>query len=68
MTMLKEITAEQARQYIKEFQQYTFHGVEYVDFASGRIYLNNMTDEQAIKVCYGLMDIEEQAAKGVRKQ
>lgn len=65
---MEEITAEQARHYIDTFSKHVLKGMNYVDFPSGRVYLNDMTDEQAIKVAYGLMDIEEQASKGARKQ
>jgi hypothetical protein len=65
---LEEITPQQARNYIETFSKHVFKGMEYVDFPSGRIYLNDMTDAQAIKVAYGLMYIEDQATKGARKQ
>ena len=55
--------AETARRYVWNWR--TKLGkkrrVDYVDFPSGRIHLNEMTDEQAIKVAYGLREIEEQA-------
>lgn len=56
------LSPEQARDYIATFAKHTMPGAEYVDFPSGRIHFSNMTDEQAIKVARGLMDIEAQAA------
>jgi len=43
-------------------------GTAYADFPSGRIFFDNMTDEQAVKVAVGLMEIEAEAMKGMRKQ
>lgn len=57
-----------ARHYIKNFSEHTLPGTEYADFPSGRIYFNNMTDEQAVKVAVGLMEIEAEAMSGMRKQ
>jgi hypothetical protein len=57
-------TPSQARHYIANFAKHVVPGTEYVDFPSGRIYLNQMTDEQAVKVAIGLMEIEAQAGKG----
>lgn len=66
--MSEDITPPQARHYIETFAKHTLPGTEYVEFASERIYFNDMTDEQAIKVARGLMEIEEQASIGARKQ
>ena len=61
-------TPAQARHYIKNFCEHTMPGTEYADFASGRVYFNDMTDEQAAKVAVGLMEIEAEAVEGMRKQ
>jgi hypothetical protein len=57
-------TPAQARHYIANFAKHTIPGTQYVDFPSGRIFLNNMTDEEAVKVAVGLMEIEARAARG----
>lgn len=56
------ITPEQARHYIGTFAKHVIPGAEYVDFPSGRINFSTMTDEQAIKVAIGLMELEEAAS------
>ena len=61
-------TPAQAREYVKTFCEHTLPGTEYADFPSGRIYFDNMTDEQAVKVAVGLMEIEAEAMEGMRKQ
>jgi hypothetical protein len=61
------LTPAQARHYISNFAKHIVPGTEYVDFPSGRIHLNNMTDDQAVKVAIGLMEIEAQADKGTRQ-
>lgn len=65
---MSEPSPEQARHYITTFAKHTVPGAQYVDFPSERIHFNNMTDEQAVKVAIGLMDIEAEAAKGAPKQ
>ena len=60
-------TPAQARHYITNFAKHVIPGTQYVDFASGRIHLNNMTDAEAIKVAIGLMEIEAQAVGGPRQ-
>lgn len=70
---MTEITPEQARHYINNFSKHVLRGTEYVEFPSGRINFSNMTDEQAIKVANGLMELETEAMreamnKGVPKQ
>jgi hypothetical protein len=59
-----DVTPAQARHYVANFAKHTMPGTEYVDFPSGRIHLNKMTDEEAVKVAIGLMHIEAQAGKG----
>jgi len=56
-------TPEAARHYIENFAKYTIPGATYVEFPSGPIHFDNMTDEQAVKVAIGLMDIEAEAAR-----
>lgn len=60
---MPELTPEAARRYIETFAKYALPGTTYVEFPSGPIHFDNMTDEQAIKVAVGLMDIEAEAAK-----
>jgi hypothetical protein len=62
--MSDEPTPAQARHYIANFAKHTMPGTQYVDFASGRIFLSNMTDNEAVRVAIGLMEIEAQAQKG----
>lgn len=67
MTM-PNFNAETARQYIEDFKHHFQGKIEFVDFPSGRIYLDKMTDFEAIKVANGLYDMEQEAAKGAIKQ
>lgn len=54
----------EAREYINYFLKNVFpENALYVEFPSGRIYFDNMTDEQAIKVAIGLLEIEASANK-----
>lgn len=57
------ITPKQARHYITTFAKHIIPGTEYVEFPSGKIYFNNMTDEEAIKVAIGLMELETEAMR-----
>jgi hypothetical protein len=64
---MDEMTPDKARCYIGNFTKYIIPGTEYVDFPSSRIYINNMTDDEAVKVAHGLMEIEARATKGTRQ-
>lgn len=69
MASFMEFTAEKARYYIKIFSEHVLKGAEYVEFADGEvIHFNNMTDDQAIKIANGLMELEAKAGKGAVKQ
>jgi len=60
--------SKKARHYIETFRTHVMPGTEYVDFPSGRIHLNAMTDDEAIKVANGLMEMEHEASNGAYKQ
>lgn len=62
------VTPEQARHYIATFAKHIVPGAEYVTFASGTIHFNKMTDEEAIKVAHGLMEIEAESMRAGMKQ
>lgn len=68
MTDTNSITPAQARHYVMTFVQYVIPGTEYADFPSGRIHFDNMTDDEAVKVAVGLMEIETEAMRGKMKQ
>lgn len=68
ITTTNQPTPAQARHYIDKFKKHIMPGMEFVDFPSGRIHLDNMTDDQAVKVAVGLMELESKAAKGARRQ
>lgn len=58
------ITPKQARYYIDNFKNFIIPGTEFVDFPSGRIEFDDMTDDEAIKVAEGLMELEAEAIRG----
>lgn len=64
---MSDFTSETARKYINNFKKNypQFKDMNYVMFPSGGIDFDLMTDEQAIKVANGLLDIEAEAHKDV---
>lgn len=67
--MENDITPEQARHYIDTFSKHVVPGCRYVEFGDGTtIHFDNMTDNEAIRVAKGIMDMEEEASKGAIKQ
>lgn len=62
------MNALEAREYIKNFKHTLGRQPDHVTFGNGdTIWFNKMTDEQAIRVAKGLLDIEMDATNGVRQ-
>lgn len=62
----KDFTPDEARTYIDSFRETTGLDATYVQFEAGdMIYLNNMTDDEAIRVARGLWDIEQAGTANV---
>lgn len=57
------MTPKKAREYIENFVKYIIPNIVHVDTPSKRIYLNNMTDEEAIFVAEEFTRMEIEAAK-----
>ena len=60
---MSDPTPEQARQYIKIFSDHVMPGTTFVEFGNGdKIEFESMSDDQAVRVARGLMEIELEAA------
>lgn len=63
------MSAEQARHYIAYFAKHVVPGTTWVGYADKRkVEFANMTDEEAIQVARGLIDIEAEAANKRNKK
>lgn len=56
------MNASEAREYIKTFIEHTMPGSTHVELKDGVVYFDNMTDDQAVQIASGLIQIEKIAA------
>ena len=59
---------ENARTYIALFRKHTLPGADHVDTATRRIWLDRMSDDDAVFVAREFQAMESQASKGAPRQ